>query len=292
MIAFRTAVAALALLLPTAALAAPPPTAVVVTSPGSANGALVQIGERLVAAMARDGTIDTVPPALSTAAYRDCLARSGNARLACLRDVLEATPGGTPQVVMVLDPAGPEHTVAMSCVGRGGSRAHALRLSLDRALDDQPVYRAEARKIRNEAARCLTAARGDAFKADAGSTPPLVGTWRLEMAYDCADGGRTGERSWTTQVPLRALTFRTDGRFSASFAHVEPSADYAGVWRADPETGHLLLIIDGDGRVPDGADFDGRYEVDGGGVLRLDDMWLGSPGETGCGMTFARTAGR
>ncbi|MBN2503308.1 MAG: hypothetical protein JXB38_21200 [Anaerolineales bacterium] len=101
---------------------------------------------------------------------------------------------------------------------------------------------------------------------------PLVGLWREQGQYTCADGEYV-----VPAEKIGELEFRADGRFYVTWQPFELYRDYWGTYTFDLAAGTLALNVEGGNHVPEETDLEGRFSIDADGKLVLEDMWLGYP---------------
>lgn len=80
---------------------------------------------------------------------------------------------------------------------------------------------------------------------------------------------------------LRELHFLPDGRFEATWMPFETYVDYWGTYEFDPATGAISFIPTGGNHVPPDADLVGRAALGPDGMLRLGDIFFGTPRAAG-----------
>jgi hypothetical protein len=93
------------------------------------------------------------------------------------------------------------------------------------------------------------------------------------------------------ETPLRELHFTADGKFEATWTPFERYIDYWGDFAFNAATGALVMTPTGGNRRPVDADLSGRATLDPDGDLRLEGMFMGSPGSgaptaAGCPLVF------
>jgi len=110
----------------------------------------------------------------------------------------------------------------------------------------------------------------------------LTGHWR-----------EIGDAACPASVPpLRELRFLADGRFEATWTPFETYVDYWGTYAFDPKTGAISFTPTGGNHIPADADLVGRAALGPDGLLRLDELFFGSPrggavaALPGCSMIF------
>jgi len=116
---------------------------------------------------------------------------------------------------------------------------------------------------------------------------PLVGSWEEAGQLAC------GDRSFMMpEMRILELRFRAGGQFSVTWTPFESHRDYWGTYRFDSATGRLSLEVEGGNYVPADLRPEGTAMLEGGGGLRLQDLWLGRPagakGIVRCGHVFRR----
>jgi hypothetical protein len=118
------------------------------------------------------------------------------------------------------------------------------------------------------------------------ATNPLWGRWREIAWVDCASG-----QEQSPDDPIRELVFLSDGTLTVTWHPIETYVDYQGTYESS-EAGAMKIVITWSAYEPGDFDGEGTYQIDGGGNLRLADMWLGSPKDTqgldGCGHRFEK----
>jgi hypothetical protein len=99
---------------------------------------------------------------------------------------------------------------------------------------------------------------------------PLLGFWTEVQQLPC-DGGA----AFTPEPILYELVFRDTGEFTVTWTPFESYIDYAGTFTHDPDSGALVLTIDGGNYVPSDIDGEGTATIVDGQLV-LTDMWLGT----------------
>ena len=77
-------------------------------------------------------------------------------------------------------------------------------------------------------------------------------------------------------TPVLELVFAPGNRFSVTFRPFETYKDYWGSYTFDPRTGAIRLNAEGGNNVPPGLDLEGRAQLDAGGRLILEGLYLGN----------------
>lgn len=112
----------------------------------------------------------------------------------------------------------------------------------------------------------------------------ILGFWNELQQLPC-DGGP----AFTPEPTIPELVFYDTGEFTVTWTPFEVYIDYWGTYSYLEGTGALVLTVEGGNYVPDDIDGEGVAGVVDG-LLRLEDMWLGSAQEPvtppACGHVF------
>lgn len=100
----------------------------------------------------------------------------------------------------------------------------------------------------------------------------FVGAWHEVRRIDC----ETGDTDVPVDSPINELIIYRSGDITVTWEPFEVYIDYWGEWSWDEQTTAFEISDIGGNYVPVDMDASGTIAVDSG-VLRLGDMWLGSP---------------
>jgi hypothetical protein len=177
-----------------------------------------------------------------------------------------------------MSPGGSDPVLAHCTSGWSVSDPALARLSRDHerlviAADARPGAEVEVAYIvrgRRVASRLRIVGRGDVV---------LVGARAQSGAEGCGNAERVGE-----------IAFSLD-RFAVTFQPFESYKDYWGSYRYDPESGALVMNVDGGNGVPGILDLEGVARFNPAGQLVLEGFYLGdragrTPAPAGCRYTF------
>lgn len=116
------------------------------------------------------------------------------------------------------------------------------------------------------------------------ATHPLVGRYTESSQNACGAADRDPE------MPVGELEFRADGTFYVTWLPFNQYIDYSGDYIYDVHTGMLQMSHPEGNYVPEDFDGSGSAQMVPGQGLVLNNIWLGSYGNTdvpaGCGHTF------
>ncbi|MGH9940893.1 MAG: hypothetical protein ACRD9R_00870 [Pyrinomonadaceae bacterium] len=116
---------------------------------------------------------------------------------------------------------------------------------------------------------------------------PLVGSWRQARSKTGANG-----EPMAVEGGIGELRFRADGTFSVTWVPFECYKDYGGTYSFDQKSGSLKLELSKHGNfIPPDLDLEGDVSFDGGRLLKLRGICLGSKKAGarggGCDLSFS-----